>query len=204
MVELLPQRVVLADGTAAEVRAIRPEDRSELAREFGRLSPASRYARFLGSKQELGEAELKFLTEVDGFDHVAIVAVRESPDLKSESGLGVARFIRLGETDVAEAAVTVADAAQNKGLGRVLLQILASLAKERKVRAFRSEVFTENTAMRKLLADAGGSIVEDHGATVVVDVPIEPLPDANNREHPLRRILRAAAEAIALLHPPGG
>jgi RimJ/RimL family protein N-acetyltransferase len=203
MADLLPLKTVLADGTAVEVRAIRPDDREELAREFARLSPASRYARFLAAKGSLADDELRFLTEVDGHDHVAIVAVSESPDLKREVGLGVARFIRLPNTDVAEAAVTVSDAAQNRGLGRVLLQVLASLAQAESVRAFRSEVLSENRRMRKIMEDAGGTVVEDHGATIVIDVPIEPLPDAGaeHREHPLRRILRAAAEAIAALRP---
>jgi hypothetical protein len=124
--------------------------------------------------------------------------------MKRDVGLGVARFIRLPETDVAEAAVTVSDAAQNRGLGRLLLQVLASLASEQNIRAFRSEVLADNTRMRKILDDAGGTVVEDHGPTIVIDVPLEPLPraGAEHREHPLRRILRAAAEAIASLRPP--
>lgn len=205
MADLLPYKVILADGVAVEVRAIRPSDRDELAREFTKLSPASRYARFLAAKGKLASDELDFLTDVDGHDHVAIVAVGESPDLKREVGLGVARFIRLPASDVAEAAVTVADAAQNRGLGRLLLQVLASLAEREHVRAFRAEVLADNVPMRKILTDAGGSVVEDHGATLVIDVPIEPVPDAgrDHREHPLRRILRAAAEAIAALRPPG-
>jgi hypothetical protein len=43
-------------------------------------------------------------------DHVAIVATKDSLDLKTEELLGVAHFVRLvGECDVAEAAVTVGD-----------------------------------------------------------------------------------------------
>ena len=159
MTDLLPRVAVLSDGTRVEVRSLRAEDRDELARAFARLSPASRYARFLGSKRELDDEELRFLTEVDGRDHVAIVAVRDSDDLKSEIGLGVARFIRLPPGDVAEAALTVADAAQNKGLGRVLLEVLAVLAKEQGIRAFRAEVLADNARMRRLLEGSGGVVI---------------------------------------------
>ena len=198
----LPRNVTLSDGTRAELRLFRPGDEVELVRGFEHLSPASRYARFLSPKRTLDGRDLAALTKVDD-DHVIVVAVTDSADLKTDVGLGIGRFIRLPgpRSDVAEGAVTVVDSAQNKGVGRALLEAIAELAKEHGIRAIRAEVLAANSRIRKLLVEAGGTVVEDCGETLVFEVPLDPLPDASEsaREHPLRRLLRAAAEALAAL-----
>ena len=138
----------LADGTLVQVRAIRASDADELRRGYERLSPRSRYLRFLSPAPQLTDEVVRYLTEVDGVDHFALVALRVSHDLKTEDGLGVARFFRLPETpEVAEVAVTVVDEMQGKGLGRLLTRLVADAARERGIRAFRAEVAVENDAM---------------------------------------------------------
>ena len=87
---------VLDDGTHVSLRKIRPGDAAELRRGFDRLSPSSRYRRFLASRNTLSDETLRYLTCVDGHDHVAIVAVGHGDD-GTEVGLGIARFIRLPE-----------------------------------------------------------------------------------------------------------
>jgi GNAT superfamily N-acetyltransferase len=207
----LPRTVTLADGSRAELRLWRPDDAPALLRGFASLSSASRHARFLAAKTELDDADVAALTAVDGVDHVVVVAVADSPDLKTDVGLGIGRFLRLprapgdareGPSDVAEGAVTVADAAQNKGVGRALLEALAELAREHGIRALRAEVLASNARIRRLLEEAGGVVIEDHGETLEFEVALDdPLPDASEaaRAHPLRRLLRAAAEAFAAL-----
>src|SRR5437879_50301 len=97
----------LRDGTSVTLRMIRPSDRGALRAAIARLSPESRYRRFFAQLGEPTEQMLDYLTHVDGKDHVAIVAERDSLDLKTVEPLGVARFIRLpGSPSVAEAAVT--------------------------------------------------------------------------------------------------
>jgi GNAT superfamily N-acetyltransferase len=193
---------VLADGVRVTVRHIRPSDADELRRAYGRLSPQSRYRRFLASMPALSEEMIRYLTDVDGQGHVALVATCESHDLKSEVGLGVARFIRLREEpDVAEAAVTVVDEMQRKGIGRILTQTLGEAALERGVKRFRGEVLADNAPMRRLLEDAGAVVRDDEGGTLVFDVPLQP-EVAVERQSPLRRMLRIAAEFVAALRAP--
>ncbi|MCK6589159.1 MAG: GNAT family N-acetyltransferase [Polyangiaceae bacterium] len=157
----------LNDGTPIVIRPIRPEDRDELVRGFARLGPQSRLQRFMVPKAELTEAMLTYLTEVDGKDHVALVAFTDSPDFKRDVGLGVARFIRLpGEDGVAEAAVTVIDDAQGRGLGKLLLAVLTDEAKKRGIKTFRTEVLASNRAMLRLLEEASAVVREDDGDTV--------------------------------------
>jgi len=108
-------RTTLRDGTPVLVRPIRPDDKELIRQGFDRLSPASRYRRFLSPVDELSDAELRYLTEIDYVDHFAWAALRAD---RPNEGIGVARYIRLKEEpEVAEAAVTVLDEYQGKGLG---------------------------------------------------------------------------------------
>jgi GNAT superfamily N-acetyltransferase len=187
---------LLADGTRVTLRGIQPEDAEALRRGFDRLSSRSRYQRFLSGTPELTDEMVRYLTDVDGDRHVAIVAAVDSHDLKTEEGIGVARFVRLSsDPAVAEAAVTVLDEAQGRGVGRLLLRALATLARDRGIRTIRAEVLAENTRMRHILEEVGGVVRSDDGGTLVFEVPLSwPLePGENEAEHPLRRLLRAIA-----------
>src|SRR5689334_12259749 len=92
------ERAVLRDGTAVRLRLVVPEDKELLRAGFERLSPASRYARFLAPKFQLSDDELRYLCEVDHDRHVAIGALRDDGEAGAAPvGLGVARFIRLSD-----------------------------------------------------------------------------------------------------------
>jgi len=187
------QAHVLADGTRITLRLIHPEDGEALRRGFARLSPATRFRRFLGGVTELSDEQVRYLTEIDEVNHVAIVAATDSHDLKTEVLLGVARFIRLPEEpEVAEAAVVVGDEMQGRGIGRLLLRALAEAARERGLRTLRAEVLASNTPMRRILGDVGAIVQSDDGATLVVDVPLTSAEE-EEKEGFLRRLLRAAA-----------
>lgn len=190
----------LSDGTAVHVRAIRPTDADELRRGHERLSPRSRYLRFLSTTPHLSDELLRYLTDVDGVDHVALVALRVSHDLKTEVGIGVARFLRLADDpEVAEVAVTVADEMQGKGLGKLLTRLLAEAAEERGVRTFRAEVAVENDAMRGLLAAAGATVVRQEEGTLIFDVPVGSPEGGAPHDPPLARLLALTASFVAAL-----
>src|SRR5581483_8378240 len=95
-----------------------PSDAPVLAEGFARLSAESRRLRFLTAKPTLSPSELRYLTEVDGHDHEALGAV----DPVSHRGVAVARFVRDDQEPTrAEAAITVADDWQRRGVGKLLL-----------------------------------------------------------------------------------
>ena len=62
----------LRDGTGIEIRPIRPDDKDLLARGWALLSPQTQQQRFLTAKPRLTNADLRYLTEVDGAQHVAL------------------------------------------------------------------------------------------------------------------------------------
>jgi hypothetical protein len=62
---------LLHDGRKVQIRPIRADDAEWLRASHARLSPESRYRRFLGAKPALSEADARYLVEIDGADNVA-------------------------------------------------------------------------------------------------------------------------------------
>lgn len=183
----------LRDGTRVRCRQVRPTDREAFARAFERLSPRARELRFHTPMHRLSAQQLRYLTDVDGHDHVAWVAA--SLDEPGLPVVGVARFIRLrDEPEVAEAAVTVVDDHQGRGLGTLLLGLLTESARRHGVERFRSYVLDRNPGMLAVF-DRLGAVreLEDHGVWRV-DVTVPSGPD-ELRSGPAGRMLRAAARA---------
>jgi acetyltransferase len=109
---------MLPEGT--RMRPIAPGDKSLLQAGVGRLSPESAYGRFLTGKPRLTPAELRYLTEIDGRDHIALVVVDGDDDL-----VAVGRLVRDPERpDTAELAIVVADCHQREGIGQALAEEL--------------------------------------------------------------------------------
>ena len=192
----------LEDGTRITVRPIQPDDRDELQRAYRATSAETKYLRFLGVVGELSPKTLAYLTDVDQENHVALVATMTSPDLKTERGVGVARFIRLAsDPSVAEAAITVADDMQRRGIGTLLARELERAARERGVRVIRADVLAGNRTMRSILEGARARRVPHSETPDVVsyDIALEPEADADDDvASALMRILRGAAETMAV------
>ncbi len=149
---LYAERARLEDGTLVRLRLVHRGDRDKLAAGFAALSARSRYLRFLSDHRTLSESELTFLTEVDQVDHFCIGAALLDPDGHEGEGIGVARFVRdPASPGLAEAAITVVDAWQRKGLGEILLLRLVEAARERGVSTFRTTLLASNEPVRKLL-----------------------------------------------------
>jgi GNAT superfamily N-acetyltransferase len=192
----------LPDGTTVTLRGIRPSDKDEIHRQFRRLSPDSRYRRFFAGIADLSEEMLRHLTEVDGENHFAMIALVESLDLKTEDGVGVARFVRLLEDpEVAEAAVTVVDDMQKRGLGRILLEALAEAAKERRIKSFRGEILASNIPMRHILELTGAKAHDTGGDTIAFDVPLEPAGETSGLRSAFREAARSMQVWLRYLRP---
>jgi GNAT superfamily N-acetyltransferase len=194
----------LSDGTSVQLRLVRPSDATLLRDGFLQLSPQSRYLRFLGPRDKLSEAELHYLTDLDGVNHFALGALRVDA-IGREEGLGVARFVRFDdEPDVAEPAVTVIDAVQGQGLGTLLLARLVEAAVERGVRCFRCEFLAGNARVRELYRDAlrasphASLHLETEGDVVRAEVSLGELPPGPPEESLLERFVeRPLRELLA-------
>jgi RimJ/RimL family protein N-acetyltransferase len=146
---VMSTRHVLADGTAVVLRPIAASDKEELQLGLHRLSPETVQKRFLAPKARFSSAELRYLTEVDGHDHVAIAV-----ELDEQPGtiVAVGRYVRLRDhPETAEAAIVVADFLQRRGLGSLLAEALAAEAVRHGVLRFSATMLGDNVAARRLM-----------------------------------------------------
>ena len=162
--------VELRDGSHVRVRPGRRSDGALLLRGFQRLSPESRYRRFLTSMPRLPEATVRRLVDLDHHDHEAMIALDE----QGTEALGVSRYVRdPARPDAAEVAVTVVDDWQGRGLGTLLLEVISARAREEGVRTFTALMLAGNQDMMDLFRHLGPVRVVDHAAgTVEIEVPI--------------------------------
>lgn len=169
----LQTTLTLPDGRELIVRPVLPSDRDLLVAGFERLGPESRYFRFFSPIDHLSEAQISYFCDIDYEDHFAWVAGVDTDD--GLIGAGVARYIRYdGQRDVAEAAVAVADDFQRMGIGRMLLEMLASSAQRNGVARFHLLVRGDNTAMIDLTRGLGAETTPNDDPGVlrfVLDVP---------------------------------
>ena len=139
----------LSDGTRVVIRRIRPGDKRMLAKGLELLSEETRRRRFLGAKPRLSAGELRYLTEVDGEAHFALVAVLAD---RLDRVVAVARYVRLpDDPTTADAAIVVGDPWQRRGLGRRLAIMLADAARLHGIERFSATMLSDNPGALALM-----------------------------------------------------
>lgn len=155
--------LTLTDGTAVSVRPIAPEDKPLLADGLRRLSPRSAFRRFLTAKAHFTETELRYLTEIDGHDHIAYVALRGG-------GLvAVGRLVKIAP-DTADVAIVVGDPWQGLGLGAQLAALLARRGADEGVTRIAATMLIDNGPALRIMRRLGELVRDEssHGVREVV------------------------------------
>src|SRR3954453_11385736 len=127
---------VLRDGSRVEIRALRPDDRTDFLAAVGRIGAQSLRRRFFGLRRFFSEPEIAYFVNVDFVDHVALVAVVEEAGRPVIVGGG--RYIVL-QPGKAEVAFAVVDQYQGQGLGAALMRHLVTIAREAGLRELIAE-----------------------------------------------------------------
>jgi RimJ/RimL family protein N-acetyltransferase len=162
----------LPDGAPVLIRPIRADDKRMLTDGLRRLSDESVHRRFLTPKRSFSRAELRYLTEVDGRDHVALVA--EHPSGPARRLIAVARFVRLAEDPhAAEVAITVADDWQGRGLGSLLSEQLAAEARRLGIRRFTATMAASNVPAHRLMARLTDHLEQHHVGSGVDELVLD-------------------------------
>lgn len=184
----------LDDGGLILVRQLLPIDRDELARRYLELSSESRRLRFFGAPDHLSDGVLDYLMDVDDRDRVAVVAFALDDD--GTPGVGIARYVRDGvRPTFAEAAVTVLDAYQQRGIGTLLLQQLAARARANGITTFTATVMWENRDLLDGLRALGAEITPSEPGVASVRISV-PEPDAEQPANELHHALRVFASRL--------
>ncbi len=133
-----------------DVRRVRPSDSPQLQRYYEELSAESRYARFLGFVARDSASTRSFCTpdhmHEEGF--VAIVI-----DDRGERIVGHLCLAGAGAGRV-ELAVSVSDAFQGRGIGRLLMDAAIEWAQAHHVEFIVASAFTDNVRVLRLLESA--------------------------------------------------
>ena len=167
----LATEVTLRDGARLALRPIRPED-AALETEFVEgLSPETRHLRFQSALAGLTPSMLARFTQVDYDREMALVAIDTSEGRERE--VAVARYIRLPDGGSCEFAIVVADAWQDRGLGRLMMARLAGIARASGLERMLGQVLASNTGMLELCARLGMRVERDPGDAMLRRVSLE-------------------------------
>ncbi len=115
--------------------------------------------------------------------------------------VGVAHHEKVDSDGAAELAVVVADRMHHLGVASLLIEHLASRAREHGVNAFRADVLGQNHAMLRVFADAGlHAETSADGGVVMLTAPL--VVDDSYLDAVAERERRADVESLRpLLHP---
>ena len=161
----------LDGGERVLIRPIEPGDKNRLVNGLRQLSEESIRKRFLAAKPRFTASELRYLTEVDGANHIALVAVLEDDP---EQLVAVARCVRLPDRPAtAEMAIVVGDPWQGHGLGRELARRLADAALAVGIRRFAATMLGDNEAARRLMRTFSRRLEEGRVSGGVREVLVE-------------------------------
>jgi acyl-CoA synthetase (NDP forming)/GNAT superfamily N-acetyltransferase len=158
---------LLTDGTQIEIRALGAVDADAVRVLHEGLCEESLYLRFFGLNRAMAGEVAGRVCRVDGSDHAALGAWLHG-DL-----VGVAEYEPTGVPGEAEVAMAVADQMHHRGVGTLLLEHLASLARANGLVAFRADTLPENSAMLRVFADAGMAARQrTSGGVVELTIPL--------------------------------
>ena len=145
------------------IRAVRPDDKERIVRAFRELEPRTVYMRFFAYRRELGEEELRRITECDGASEAVLVATVGSGDQETIVGLG--HCVRAGMA--AEIAFVVEEDFQRLGIASRLLQGLVHVARANGITQLEADVLPDNLPMLQVLRRSGLPLRESRSEGVV-------------------------------------
>lgn len=187
--------VVLADGGTVKIRPILPSDADLIVQLHSSLSPETIYLRFFSVIPKLSDSLLKRFVNVDYTDRMAFVAFLR------DSIIAVARYDRLPGRSEAEVAFLVSDAHQGRGLGTIMLEMLAARASEAGITRFMADTLPENRRMLGVFHEAGyveSRSFKDGVVRVIFDIE----PTAESIQKMYQREQRAVARSIGKILSP--
>jgi len=189
--------VLLADGGVVRLRPAQIADRDSLRAMYGRLSSHTIEMRFFGPATHLLEIDIDRVVTSDGHSRVALLATL------GEYVVAVAYYQRSSkDPSTAEIAFIVEDAQQHRGMASIILEHLASIARDQGIEHMIAEIRPDNKAMISVFRQIGFAVntrLDDSEIHATIDLADteRSLEVARAREH------ASEARSVARLLNPG-
>lgn len=145
--------LVLKNGAEVLVRPVVPADAPLLVDLLHKMTPRSRYLRFMTNIQELPQDLLHQFTHLNYRTSFALAGVVGAAD-RNEI-IAVARYALDPEEHVADLGVAVRDDWQRLGIGKRLLLNIIQIGREQGISRFGSMMDPQNDVMKKTLHELG-------------------------------------------------
>ena len=199
-VYISPMNLELYDGTEVVVRSVNSLDKPLFIQGLSELSSKSKYFRFNTASFSFNTVNLKYLTEMNHIDHVAIGAGLRMGEEAVIKGVGIGRYVRIkGRPEEAELALTVADAYQRQGVGTILLAGLSRCAEQQGVRYFVAHVHASRRGLIQALIDLDAQVVECNSNVMELILPV---PSADRLQvHPQSKSHQFYERVYHMLEP---
>ena len=144
--------VVVADGGVVRLRPMSPADGEGLLELAQRLSDETVYYRFFTHWRPKTEEDLEPFLDLDYRERFALVAELDS------AIVAVGRYMWEAERESAEVAFVVEDEQQLRGIGTILLEHLAVIARSNGIHNFHAATLYDNHNMLNVFAGAGYNV----------------------------------------------
>jgi acyl-CoA synthetase (NDP forming)/GNAT superfamily N-acetyltransferase len=165
---------LLSDGSVVRIRPATEADEDRLLALHEAASDRSIYLRYFSLNRRAGD---RYVDKVlhGGKEEIVLVAEQQG------TVVGMAGCTRLDRTADGEVAMLVADSHQRRGVGTLLLEHLAAVARQAGMRSFVADTLADNGLMQQVFTDAGFR-VERHSDLDVTHVrmSLTPTPQAQN------------------------
>ncbi|MET8978013.1 GNAT family N-acetyltransferase [Streptomyces sp. NPDC004539] len=149
LLDRAPAHALLADGTTACVRPVRPGDHDQVEGLYEEMSPENLRRRFFAPSRRSAALAA---------DRACAPARRGYRALLAEvrgQVLGIAEYDTGGAGDRAEISIAVAEGIHGRGVGTLLVEHLVSAARADGVAVFTADALSENREVLRLFADLG-------------------------------------------------
>ena len=145
-------------GGQYSVRPIRPDDAEMLQDFVRRMSPESRYFRFVSTTRELSLKMLAKFTLIDYDREMALVAIyrerkpaEDGSFTENERIIGVSRYVTNPDQNTCEFSLAIADEFNGQGLGSRMMLSIMDVARSKGLSQIEGLVLTNNAPMLKLM-----------------------------------------------------
>ena len=160
----------VAGGLQVRLRLGRPSDAPAVRTFLESLSPETRQRRFLHAMPTVSDNVVRHFTFFDPRERLVVAATTLVDSREKLVGLA---DVALTETGLAELGVVVDDRRQSQGVGKLLTEVITSLAIQQGASHLKAELLERNPAMLHLLRRLGrtASTVEDGVAVAYTTLP---------------------------------